>query len=123
MYQRRAPAVQMCGSTHFHLLDLLSQGSTVARSVLSGDADLLCALRHFGGCVVGRLEVLREVGNPRYFGVVCQMCAKIAAQNAKPKTLSELQIATGLARPSRCRIALTIANLCEAHAPMDYTAL
>ena len=37
--------------TYFHLLDLLSQGSTVARSVLSGDSDLLGAFGHFGSCV------------------------------------------------------------------------
>jgi hypothetical protein len=34
-------------TTYLHLLDLLTEGSTVTGSVLSGYADLLCALRHF----------------------------------------------------------------------------
>ena len=29
---------------------LLTERGTVTGTVLSGDADLLCALRHFGGC-------------------------------------------------------------------------
>ena len=37
--------------TYFHLLDLLTERSAVARSVLAGDADLLRALGHCG-CVV-----------------------------------------------------------------------
>lgn len=34
-------------TTYLHLLDLLTEGSTVTGSVLSGYADLLRALRHF----------------------------------------------------------------------------
>jgi len=53
-------------NAHLHLLDLLSQRCTITGTVLSGDADLLCAcsrsatawiegrgrstLGHFGGC-------------------------------------------------------------------------
>ena len=36
-----AARVQVC--THFHLLDLLTERGTVTGTVLSGDADLLCA--------------------------------------------------------------------------------
>jgi hypothetical protein len=44
--------------TYFHLLDLLSQGSTVARSVLAGNSDLLRAFGHCATCVVGFRRVM-----------------------------------------------------------------
>jgi hypothetical protein len=35
--------VEFLGNAHLHLLDLLSERGTVTGTVLSGDADLLCA--------------------------------------------------------------------------------
>jgi len=40
-----------CVLARLHLLDLLTERGTVTGTVLSGDADLLCAFRHVGGVV------------------------------------------------------------------------
>lgn len=55
------------GNAHLHLLDLLAERGTVAGTVLSGDADLLCAYipvnnRFLGGAgPYARLVILAVV--------------------------------------------------------------
>lgn len=38
---------------YLHLLDLLTERGAIARSVFTGDADLLGAFGHFESCLVG----------------------------------------------------------------------
>ena len=48
-----APSLRTCVLADLDLLDQLTQGSTVARAVLPGDADLLGALAHGSGALLG----------------------------------------------------------------------